>query len=57
MGRGATGALPATDEAWLGRGAVLADARGHGMSDPPTADTPTDAQAEDLAALITALDL
>ena len=36
---------------------VLADARGHGMSDPPTAETPTDAQAEDLAALITALGL
>ncbi|MCP5110890.1 MAG: alpha/beta hydrolase [bacterium] len=36
---------------------ILADARGHGLSDPPSSSDPTDVQAEDLAALIRALKL
>ena len=36
---------------------VMADARGHGLSDPPSADDPADAQAEDLAGLIRELKL
>ena len=31
---------------------IMYDARGHGLSDPPTPQDPPDAQAEDLAALI-----
>ena len=36
---------------------ILFDARGHGLSDPPSKDDPADAQAEDLAALIRELKL
>jgi pimeloyl-ACP methyl ester carboxylesterase len=36
---------------------ILPDARGHGLSDPPTKDDPPDAQVEDLAALIRELGL
>ena len=36
---------------------ILADARGHGLSDPGSASDPADAQAEDLAALIRELKL
>ena len=36
---------------------VMFDARGHGLSDPPSAGDPPDAQAEDLAALIRELKL
>ncbi len=36
---------------------ILADARGHGYSDPPSRSDPTDAQAEDIAGLIRALEL
>jgi len=36
---------------------ILADARGHGRSDPPSKDDPADAQAEDIAGLIKALKL
>ncbi|MCF7848248.1 MAG: alpha/beta hydrolase [Kiritimatiellales bacterium] len=36
---------------------IMADARGHGLSDPPAKDDPTDAQAEDIAGLIKALKL
>lgn len=36
---------------------ILFDARGHGLSDPPTQNDPADAQAEDLAALIRELKL
>ncbi|MBA3975645.1 MAG: hypothetical protein C0504_15675 [Candidatus Solibacter sp.] len=36
---------------------VMYDARGHGLTDPPKADDPADAQAEDLAALIQALNI
>ena len=36
---------------------ILFDARGHGLSDPPSKDDPADAQAEDLAALIHELKL
>jgi pimeloyl-ACP methyl ester carboxylesterase len=34
---------------------VMFDARGHGLSDPPTANDPADVQVEDLAGLIRAL--
>jgi pimeloyl-ACP methyl ester carboxylesterase len=36
---------------------IMADARGHGLSDPPSKTDPADAQAEDLAGLIRALEL
>jgi pimeloyl-ACP methyl ester carboxylesterase len=36
---------------------IMFDARGHGLSDPPTPTDPPDVQVEDLAALITALKL
>jgi pimeloyl-ACP methyl ester carboxylesterase len=36
---------------------ILPDARGHGLSDPPTASDPADAQVEDLAGLIRELKL
>ena len=36
---------------------ILLDARGHGLSDPPSAETPPDAQAEDIAGVIAALGL
>jgi pimeloyl-ACP methyl ester carboxylesterase len=36
---------------------IMADARGHGLSDPPSESDPADAQAEDLAGLIQALEL
>jgi pimeloyl-ACP methyl ester carboxylesterase len=36
---------------------IMFDARGHGLSDPPMAGDPPDAQAEDLAALIRELKL
>jgi pimeloyl-ACP methyl ester carboxylesterase len=36
---------------------IMYDARGHGLSDPPKADDPADAQAEDMAALIRALNI
>ena len=36
---------------------ILADARGHGLSDPPSQSDPADVQAEDLAGLIRELDL
>ena len=36
---------------------ILPDARGHGLSDPPAASDPADAQAEDVAALIRELQL
>lgn len=36
---------------------IMFDARGHGLSDPPSAGDPPDAQAEDLAALIRELKL
>jgi pimeloyl-ACP methyl ester carboxylesterase len=36
---------------------IMFDARGHGLSDPPTAADPVDVQVEDLAGLITALKL
>ena len=36
---------------------ILPDARGHGLSDPPTPSDPPDAQAEDLAGLIRELKL
>jgi pimeloyl-ACP methyl ester carboxylesterase len=36
---------------------IALDARGHGLSDPPDAVTPADAQAEDIAAVIEALGL
>jgi pimeloyl-ACP methyl ester carboxylesterase len=36
---------------------IMFDARGHGLSDPPTAADPADVQAEDLAGLIKALKL
>jgi pimeloyl-ACP methyl ester carboxylesterase len=36
---------------------ILFDARGHGLSDPPAAGDPADAQVEDLAGLIRALNL
>lgn len=36
---------------------ILPDARGHGLSDPNSADDPADAQAEDLMGLISALQL
>ena len=36
---------------------ILFDARGHGLSDPPKADDGPDAQVEDLAGLIKALEL
>jgi pimeloyl-ACP methyl ester carboxylesterase len=36
---------------------IMFDARGHGLSDPPTAADPPDVQAEDLAGLIKALKL
>jgi pimeloyl-ACP methyl ester carboxylesterase len=36
---------------------IMYDARGHGLSDPPKPDDPADAQAEDLAALIRALNI
>jgi pimeloyl-ACP methyl ester carboxylesterase len=36
---------------------VMTDARGHGLSDPPTASDPTDAQVEDIAGVIRELDL
>ena len=36
---------------------ILPDARGHGLSDPPSKDDPPDAQVEDLAALIRELGL
>ena len=36
---------------------ILLDARGHGLSDPPDAETPPDAQAEDIAGVIAALGL
>jgi len=36
---------------------ILADARGHGLSDPPSQSDPADAQAEDLMALISELQL
>ncbi|MBE0658107.1 MAG: alpha/beta hydrolase, partial [Bryobacteraceae bacterium] len=36
---------------------IMYDARGHGLSDPPKAGDPADAQAEDLAALIKALNI
>jgi pimeloyl-ACP methyl ester carboxylesterase len=36
---------------------IMADARGHGLSDPPSKSDPADAQAEDLAGLIRELKL
>lgn len=36
---------------------ILADARGHGLSDPPTREDPVDVQADDLAGLIRELNL
>lgn len=36
---------------------IMFDARGHGLSDPPTPSDPPDVQVEDLAGLITALKL
>jgi pimeloyl-ACP methyl ester carboxylesterase len=36
---------------------IMFDARGHGLSDPPTASDPADVQVEDLAGLIKALKL
>ncbi len=36
---------------------LMVDARGHGFTDPPTAKTPADAQAEDIAGLIQSLKL
>ena len=36
---------------------IMFDARGHGLSDPPTAADPADVQVEDLAGLIKALKL
>jgi pimeloyl-ACP methyl ester carboxylesterase len=36
---------------------IMFDARGHGLSDPPTANDPADVQVEDLAGLIKALKL
>ena len=36
---------------------IMTDARGHGLSDPPSASDPADAQAEDLAGLIQELKL
>ena len=36
---------------------IMADARGHGLSDPPSESDPADAQAEDLAGLIRELKL
>jgi len=36
---------------------IMPDARGHGYSDPPTPSDPADAQAEDIAGLIQALEL
>src|SRR5215203_1888084 len=36
---------------------IMFDARGHGLSDPPTAADPVDVQVEDLAGLIKALKL
>ena len=36
---------------------IMVDARGHGLSDPPTPSDPADVQVEDLAALIRALKL
>ncbi len=36
---------------------IMADARGHGLSDPPSASDPVDAQVEDLAGLIEQLGL
>ena len=36
---------------------ILMDARGHGLSDPPSASDPADAQVEDLAGLIRELKL
>ena len=36
---------------------IMFDARGHGLSDPPTAADPPDVQVEDLAGLIKALKL
>ena len=36
---------------------IMADARGHGLSDPPTKSDPADVQAEDLAGLIRELKL
>ncbi len=36
---------------------IMFDARGHGLSDPPTPSDPADVQVEDLAGLITALKL
>ena len=36
---------------------IMPDARGHGLSDPPSKSDSADAQAEDLAGLIRALDL
>jgi len=36
---------------------IMADARGHGRSDPPSKDDPADAQVEDIAGLIRALKL
>jgi pimeloyl-ACP methyl ester carboxylesterase len=36
---------------------IMIDARGHGLSDPPSASDPADAQAEDLAGLIQELKL
>ena len=36
---------------------IMFDARGHGLSDPPTPSDPADVQVEDLAALIRALKL
>jgi pimeloyl-ACP methyl ester carboxylesterase len=36
---------------------IMFDARGHGLSDPPSKSDPSDVQAEDLAALVRALKL
>ncbi len=36
---------------------IMVDARGHGLSDPPSANDPADAQVEDLAAVIRELKL
>lgn len=36
---------------------IMPDARGHGLTDPPTASDPADVQVEDLAALIRELKL
>jgi pimeloyl-ACP methyl ester carboxylesterase len=36
---------------------ICVEARGHGLSDPPTAATPSDAQADDIAGAIAALGL